>query len=102
MGILLLLIGVLAAASGALKLRVRARAVHDVTRLAATEVVMGALTVLGSGMGLARIRPVAWTVVVAVLGLMFLSGVVHVRTTVRRIAEREASEDERLRRRLQV
>jgi hypothetical protein len=101
MGILLLVLGLLAAASGGLKLRVRTRSLVGMSRLAVAEVIMGALMVLGSGAGLARLRPTAWTAVVAVSGLIVLSAVMHVRRAARHQRQCEASEGERLKRYLE-
>ena len=64
MGVLLLLLGLLAAASGGFKLRPRVRLLLGYSSLAVAEVVLGALTIIGSGIGLARARPLAWAVVV--------------------------------------
>ena len=96
MGILLLLLGVLAAASGAVKLRSRVRSLVGSSPLAVVETVAGALTVLGSGAGLARVRPLAWTVVALVVGLIVVSSVAHLRAALHRREKREASEETRL------
>ncbi len=60
LGILLFLLGLLAAAFGGLKLRSRVRSLLRTS----LETAVGVLTVLGSGVGLARVRPLAWAVVV--------------------------------------
>jgi hypothetical protein len=65
-GVLLFLLGVLAAASGGLKLRSRVRSLLGVSPLAVAETAIGVLTILGTGVGLAHVRPLAWVVVVAV------------------------------------
>lgn len=101
MGILLLLVGVLAAASGGLKLRSRVRALLERPSLAVAETAAGALTVIGSGAGLARVRPLAWAVVAGVLGLILLSSVAYVRAGLRRRMKRKASEAARLKSYLQ-
>jgi predicted Kef-type K+ transport protein len=95
-GILLFLLGLLAAASGGLKLRSRVRSLLGVSPLAVAETAVGVLTVLGSGVGLARMRPLAWAVVVVATGVIAVSSTVHVRSALRRREKREASEAERL------
>jgi hypothetical protein len=92
MGILLFLLGLLAAASGGVKLRRSALA----PRWAGAELALGALTVLASGVGLARVRPLAWYVVVAVVGLLLCSTWVHVRRASTARRAREESEGRRL------
>lgn len=101
MGLLLFLVGLLALASGALKLRPRSRAVIGVSALAVAEVVVGALTVVGSGLGLARIRPAAWTAVLLALAFTAAATVVVVRRVLCDHGRREASEAARLRRYLE-
>ncbi|MBI4419730.1 MAG: hypothetical protein HY560_02820 [Gemmatimonadetes bacterium] len=96
MGILLYVLGLLAAASGGFKLRSRERALLGRSTLALAEAVAGAATVLASGMGLGRLRPLAWAVVGGVSALIVLSSVMHVRKAVGRRKHREASEAERL------
>jgi putative effector of murein hydrolase LrgA (UPF0299 family) len=95
-GILLFLLGLLAAASGGLKLRSRVRSLLGVSPLAVVETAVGVLTVLGSGVGLARVRPLAWVVVAVAAGLIAVSSTAHVRKALRRREKREASEAERL------
>jgi hypothetical protein len=92
-GILLLLLGVLAAASGALKLRGRARSLVGTSPLAVVEAVAGGLTVLGSGMGLARQRPLAWTVVGIVALVVVGSTTIHARRVAVHRRARRASEE---------
>ncbi len=96
MGILLLLIGILSVASGAFKMRGRVRSLVGSSPLAVAEVISGALTVLGSGMGLSRVRPLAWTVVAVVLALIVVSSSAHARRAVQHRKRRERSEDARL------
>lgn len=97
MGILLLLLGVLAAGSGAAKLTARARRHHPAAPLATVEVVAGAALVLASGLGLARLRPLAWAAVV-VTGLVVVSSSVAAFRLARAAREqRTASEGSRLR-----
>ena len=102
MAVLLLLIGVLAAASGGLKLRSRVRSLLGNSPLAIAETVAGVLTVLGSGVGLADARPFAWIVVASVVGLIAVSSVGHVRAALRRREKRDASEETRLKLYLQT
>lgn len=96
MGVLLFLLGLLAAASGGLKLRSRVRSLVGISRLAVSETAFGVLTILGAGAGLARVRPLAWAVVAVVFLLIVVSSIVHVREALRRREIREASEAERL------
>jgi hypothetical protein len=96
MGILLLLLGLLAVASGGFKLRGRVRKLLGRSPLALAETTVGALTVIGSGVGLARVRPLAWTIVVGVSGLILLASLEHVRKSVHLRREQEASEEARL------
>ncbi len=97
MGVLLLLLGLLAAASGGFKLRPRVRALLGYSSLAVAEVVLGALTIIGSGIGLARARPLAWAVVVGVFGLILWSAAAHVRALMLHQKKHEALEGARLR-----
>jgi hypothetical protein len=99
-GILLLLLGILAAGSGALKLRARSRAMLGASGLAVVEATAGGLTILGSGLGVARLRPLAWTVVAAVAALVIISTVVQARRLIARQRARLASEERRLAARL--
>jgi hypothetical protein len=95
-GILLFLLGLLAAASGALKLRSRVRLLLGTSPLAVAEAVVGALTVLGSGVGLARMRPLAWVIVAVTSVMIVVSSVSHVRELRWRRKRAEASEAARL------
>jgi ABC-type siderophore export system fused ATPase/permease subunit len=97
MGILLFLIGILAVGSGAAKLTARSRDRFGVAPMALVEVVVGAIVILGSGAGLARLRPLAWTAVAAVVMAIGVSTVVHMRRALREQARRAASEESRLR-----
>ncbi len=97
MGILLLLLGILAAGAGAAKLRGHARTRLGIPPLAIAEVALGALLVLGSGVGLGRARPLAWTAVALTLAGMVLSSVLHLRKWRRAWRRRTAAEEARLR-----
>ncbi|MDH3291410.1 MAG: hypothetical protein OEO20_09675 [Gemmatimonadota bacterium] len=97
MGILLWVVGALALASGGLKLRGRVRATVGTARIAVWETAVGALTAVGSGVGLARERPLAWTAVAVTLGFVVVSSVVHIRRTARLRRSREESAEMRLR-----
>lgn len=97
MGILLFLIGLLAAGSGALKV-LRGYATGDRRVPALLEIGVGAAVVLGSGLGLARARPLAWVAVAAAAAVITLSSVAHVRASLRDQARRAASEEARFRR----
>lgn len=97
MGILLFLIGLLAAGSGAVKLRGRSRQFAHWT-LATGEVAVGALVVLGSGVGLARLRPLAWTAVATAVAVMAMSSAVHLSRVLGARRRRAGSEGERLQR----
>lgn len=92
-GILLLLLGTLAAGSGALKLRAHTRALLGASPLAMVELAAGALTVIGSGIGLARLRPLAWAVVAVVAVLVIASTAAHARRVVVNQRARRASEE---------
>ena len=102
MGILLFLVGLLAVGSGAIKLRHRGTEAGSAVRLAVGEIVVGGVVILGSGLGLSRLRPAAWTVVVVTMALMFISTRASVRSSLRDHAQRQASEGARLRRHLEV
>lgn len=93
----MLLLGVLAVGSGAVKLRQRPRSRLGVSPWAVAEVVVGAATVLGSGLGLARARPAAWTVVGATLALIFVSSLRHLARALEDGRRRAESEEDRLR-----
>ena len=96
MGILLFLLGLLAAASGGLKLRARVRSLVGNSSLAVAETIVGVLTVLGSGVGLARVRPLAWAVVAVASGLIVASSLSLVGKARRHRERAEASEAARL------
>ena len=102
MGVLLFLLGLPAAASGGLKLRSRVRSLHGISPLAVSEAAIGVLTILGTGVGLARARPLAWAVVAVVFLLIVVSSIAHVREALRRRERQEASEAERLANHLQA
>ncbi|MBI2071849.1 MAG: hypothetical protein HYT81_02225 [Gemmatimonadetes bacterium] len=95
MGILLFLIGVLCAASGAVKLKARTRQLGR-PGLAVGEVVAGALVVLGSGVGLARLRPLAWTAVAGAATMIVLSSIAHLGRVLEDHRRRRESEERRL------
>jgi len=92
MGILLLVLGLLAAVSGGVKLRRGAPA----PGWAGVELVLGAVTVLASGVGLARVRPLAWYVVAALAAVVVWSSWAHVRRSRAARRAREDSEGRRL------
>lgn len=96
MGILLLVVGLLGLASGGLKLRGRVRETLGYSPLAVAEAVVGAITLTGSGIGLARARPLAWTLVAVTLVLTVLSTWAHARLVGRYVKKREESEALRL------
>jgi hypothetical protein len=96
MGILLLLLGVLAAGSGAVKLTARARRHHPAGPLATVEAIVGVALVVASGLGLARIRPV-WAAVVVTGLVVIASSATALRRARAARAERTASEGLRLR-----
>ncbi len=102
MGVLLFLLGLLAAASGGLKLRSRVRSLVGFSSLAVFETAFGVLTILGVGAGLARVRPLAWVAVAVVFLLVAVSSIAHVRRALRRREIREASEAERLAKHLEA
>lgn len=95
-GILLLLLGMLAAASGAVKLRGHARTGLGRPPLARAEIAFGALLILGSGIGLARARPLAWAGVALTGAAVLISSVLHLRKWVRHWRRRRDSEGSRL------
>lgn len=99
-GILLLMIGLLAAGSGAVKLLRGARSDGGRSPFAVVEVVVGAAVILGSGMGLGRVRPLAWAAVAVAAVAIATGSVAHVRAALRDQARRAASEETRFRRRL--
>ena len=96
MGVLLLLVGVLAVASGTFKLRPRVRSLVGTSPLAIAELVVGAVVVAGSGVGLARVRPLAWILVAVALALIVASSVTLVRAALVSRRSREASAEARL------
>ena len=96
MGILLFVLGLLAAASGGLKLRSRVRSLVGSSPLAVAEAAVGVLVIFGSGVGLARVRPLAWAVVVVASGLIVASSVSLVRKARRHRKRAGASEAARL------
>jgi len=98
MGILLFLIGLLAGGSGAVKLLRGSRGANEGRSFAVVEVVVGAAVILGSGMGLARARPLAWAAVVTAATAITASSVAHVRAGLRDQARRTATEEARFRR----
>lgn len=98
MGILLLLLGALAAGSGAVKLTARARSHHGTSPLATVEVVAGAVVVLASGLGLGRVRPLAWAAVALTGIVVVASSLASIRLARDRRARQTASEGARLRR----
>ncbi len=96
MGVLLFLLGLLAVASGSLKLRSPVRSLLGISPLAVSETAIGVLTILGVGVGLAGVRPLAWAVVALAFLLIVASSIAHVRKAMRLREVREASEAERL------
>lgn len=97
MGILLFLIGLLAAGSGALKI-LRGYATGARRAPARLEIMVGAAVILASGLGLGRTRPLAWVAVAATAAVITLSSVAHVRASLHDQAQRAASEEARFRR----
>jgi uncharacterized membrane protein len=95
MGLLLFLVGLLALLSGSLKLRERMRATMGFAPFAVSEVIAGALVVIGSGVGLAR-TPLAPWVAGLTLGVVLVSAVDQARRAARLRRSREMSEAERL------
>ena len=95
MGVLLFLVGLLALASGALKLRPRMREALGTPPLAVAEVIAGGLVVLGSGVGLSRTPLAPWAVALT-LFLVILAVVSQARRATRWRRSREISEAERL------
>ena len=96
MGVLLILVGLLACVSGGLKMRGRVQDTIGRSPLAIGEAVTGAIALLGSGMGLSRVRPLAWTVVVLAIGLTLVSTWTHARQVARYVKRQETSEALRL------
>jgi hypothetical protein len=95
-GILLFLLGLLAAGSGALKLRERTRARLGVSPLTVTELVLGAGMIAGSGLGLSRARPAAWTFVGVLLAVVIISAVRHIKEALKFRDRMAQSESDRL------
>lgn len=96
MGVLMMLVGLLGLASGGLKLRTRVRHTMGHSRLAIVETLIGAFTLVGSGIGLSRARALAWLAVLATLTLIFVSNWAHARRVRRLVAKRKESEALRL------
>ena len=96
MGILLLLVGLLGVTSGAVKIRARVRSTIGLLPMGIAEWLIGTVAVVGSAVGLSAIRPVAWTVVVLTIGLIFTSTFVHVRRVGHYMKKREQAEALRL------
>jgi len=97
MGILLLVIGALGVSSSVLKLRDRPRAMVGVSGLTVAEGMLGAITLLGSGLGLAQARSLAWTLVFLVLGTVIWSSIVHAQRLLAHHRARDESAAERFR-----
>lgn len=96
MGILMMLVGLLAVASGGLKLRGRVLSTIGRSPAAVGELTVGAIALLGSVAGLSRVRPLAWTVVLAAIGLTLASTWAHARLVAQYVKKREESEALRL------
>ena len=96
MGVLLILVGLLGFASGGLKLRQRVRLTAGRSHLAIVEAIVGAIALVGSGVGLSRVRPLAWALVLVAIGLTFASTWAHARLVARYVKKRERSEALRL------
>jgi O-antigen/teichoic acid export membrane protein len=101
MGLLLLLIGVLAAGDGALALWRGRRSGRGSATAVVVETVAGAAAIAASGVGLARVRPLAWGVVALVSAAVAVALVVRLRRALRDHDRREASEGARLKRYLE-
>jgi hypothetical protein len=96
MGVLLMLVGLLTLMSGAVKLRGRIRSTVGYSPLAVVETLCGLVVLLGSGLGLSRIRPLAWSAVAVLLGLILVSTWTQIRRIAHRHKKRELSEEWRL------
>jgi len=96
MGVLLLLVGVLTLASGAVKLRERARSAGGNSSLALAEVIVGLGVIVGSGVGLSQLRPTAWALVALALTLIVMSTWRHASQVAQKVKKRQASEEWRL------
>ena len=92
----MLLVGLLGLASGLLKLRTRARQTTGYSQLAIVEALLGAITLCGSGVGLARTRPLAWALVFVTLVMVFISTWAHAKLVRRLVEKRRATEELRL------
>lgn len=102
MGILLLLLGTLAVLSGAVKLRGHARTGLGRPPLARSEIVLGALMIVGSAAGLARARSIAWAAVLLTTGAVAVSSALHLQKWRRHWRRRVESEGDRLEAYLEV
>jgi hypothetical protein len=102
MGILLWVLGALALGSGITKLGARTRALLGTAPLTVIEIAAGACAAAGAGLGLARIRPLAWLTGAVVLVLVTASTVSHARRLARQAEERERSAERRFRRYLEL
>jgi membrane protein implicated in regulation of membrane protease activity len=98
MGILLWVLGAVALGAGAIKLRGRTRDTLGPSRLTTAELAGGAVLVAGAGLGLARVRLLAWVAVVIVLVVVAVSAVSHAKRIARRAAERDRTAEQRFRR----
>ena len=96
MGVLLILVGLLACVSGGLKMRGRVQEIAGRSPIALGEIAVGVIALVGSSLGLSRVRPLAWTVVVLAIGLTLASTWMHARLVSRYVKRREASEGMRL------
>jgi hypothetical protein len=97
MGLLLFLIGLLAVISGVCEIRSRVNTLLGRSPLAITETVLGSVTVISAGLGLSRVRLLAWVVVSLVFGLTLIASWVQVRRVARCRRQREESVGVRLR-----
>ena len=96
MGILLIIVGLLGCVSGGLKMRGRVQEMIGRSPLAIGEAATGAIALVGSSMGLSRLRPLAWALVVLAIALTLVSTWTHARQVARYVRRREASEGLRL------
>ncbi|UCF39825.1 MAG: hypothetical protein JSW43_08750 [Gemmatimonadota bacterium] len=95
MGMLLFLVGLLAAVSGGVKLRKRIRTSVGTSALARVELAVGSLVVLGSGVGLSKTALAPWAVAATLL-LMVASAIDQGRRATRAQRHRDRSEGARL------
>ena len=102
MAVLLILVGLLGVASGGLKMRGRVQSMIGRHPLAIGEAAAGAVALFGTGIGLARVRPLAWTVVLVAIGLTLVSTWDHARLVTDYMRRREGSEGLRLKAYLRV